>query len=104
MYKKAMWLKIDKEEFEVIIEALEHCNLNGLEMLLRTQTLDICPDDYRLTKSKAIEAANKYFAADDLIMGDYVEWTENNDALVMCWQKVGKEFISEKGCNCGEKK
>jgi hypothetical protein len=97
-----MYLKIEEEELEVIMEALEHCNLNGLQLLLKTQTLDICPEDYRLTKSKAIDAAKKYFAADDLIIGDYVEWTENNDALVMCWQKVGKEFISEKDCNCGK--
>ena len=100
-----MWLKVTPEEYQVIISALEHCNLHGLNHLIKSRYLENSPKDVKHTKGNAIKAAQTYFASSDvLINADYVEWEESGDALVMCWQKVPKEYIEYSDCNCKDDK
>jgi hypothetical protein len=103
MYKVIMWIELDSEELDVITEALKHCNLHGMNFLLKSQLNSLSPRNIKHSKKNAVKAAQIYFSADDLMVeDDYVKWTEEGDALVMCWQKVPKEFIVEEDCGCGK--
>jgi hypothetical protein len=98
-----MWFYLDKEEFEIIDSLLEQSNLHGLRFMLKSSLSELSPYNPRLTKSAAIKAAITYFSADDLIIeSDFVKWDENGDALVMSWQKVPQNYITE-DCGCLEK-
>ena len=98
-----MWIDLSEEEIQIITETLQHCNLHGLNFNIRSKLVDFSLDNPKLLKKNAIKAAQTYFSADDLIIeDDYVKWTDEGDALVMCWQKVEKAFIAESedcGCN-----
>jgi hypothetical protein len=97
-----MWINLSKEEFDIIINALQHCNLYGLSFALKHQTNESSPLNTKHTKLNAIKAAQTYFSANDLIIKeDCVEWTEEGDALVMAWQKVPSAFIEEANSDCG---
>lgn len=97
-----MWFYLEQEELDVIIEALKHSNLHGLNFLIKSQFAERSPVNPKHTKEKAAEAAKTYFSASDLEMDTYVRWDENGDAKVMAWQHVPKEYILE-DCGCGKK-
>ena len=98
-----MWINISEEEYAVISQALNHCNLHGLNFLLKTKRGDYSPHNPKHTRENAVKAAQTYFSANDLIINDdCVQWAEDGNALVMAWQKVPALFIEEK-CNCGQK-
>jgi len=96
-----MYLKLSDEEFVLINESLQKNNLHGLARLITLQLTEDSPVNNKHTQESAIEAAKIYFAADDLIIGENVEWEENGDALVHCLQKVPSVYLQEKGCGCG---
>jgi hypothetical protein len=96
-----MWIYLEKEELQVIEDALKHCGLHGMNFLLRSQLLEPSPVNPRHTKESAVKAAKTYFSASDTIIDDYVKWEPNGDALVMAWQKVSSAYIDE---DCGCKK
>jgi len=94
-----MWFHLEKEEFEMISEALLQCNLHGLNFLLKSQLYELSPVNPFHNKINAVKAAKTYFSASDTIIDDYVRWEDNGDALVLTWQKVPKDYI-ESDCNC----
>ena len=98
-----MWLELSEEEYGIVRSALEHCKLFGLNFLLKKQNQSRSPKNLKHSSENAIKAANTYFASSDTIVGDYVKWEENGDALVMTWQKVPAIYIEEHDCNCGQK-
>ena len=99
-----MWINVSEEEYAVITQALEHCNLYGLSFLMRTKRGDYSQVNINHTRENAVKAAQTYFSANDLIIeNDCVRWTDDGDALVMAWQKVPAIFIEEQkagGCGC----
>jgi hypothetical protein len=102
MYKKNMYIKISDEEFVLLNELLRNNNLNGLSKIIISQLIDSSPVNNKHTQELAIEAAKTYFSADDIIIGENVEWSENGDALVHCFQRVPASYIQEKDCGCGK--
>ena len=99
-----MWVNLEEDEISIIIEALSHCNLHGLNFLLKSKIIEGSPINPKHTKNNAIKAAQTYFSATDLEIKDDagVEWSENGDALVMSWQLVPHAFIVESDCGCGK--
>lgn len=98
-----MWLEFDPEEIDVISEALKECNLHGMNFLLKSKLNNLSPRNIKHSRKNAVKAAQTYFSADDLIIeDDYVKWTEEGDALVLCWQKVPQKFIVEEDCGCNK--
>jgi hypothetical protein len=99
-----MWIDLSDEEIQIITETLKHCNLHALNFNVRSKLVNFSLDNPKLLRKNAVKAAQTYFAADDLIIeDDYVKWTEEGDALVMCWQKVEKSYIeTEPDCGCGK--
>jgi hypothetical protein len=97
-----MHLKLSDEEFVLIIESLRKNNLHGLASIITTQITCNSPINNKHTQGAAVEAAKTYFSADDLVIGENVEWLENGDALVVCQQKVPSNYIQEKNCGCGK--
>lgn len=99
-----MWIKLEKEEFELISDLLAKNNLHGLNYMIKSRLSEISPKNIKHDKQAAIKAAKTYFAADDLtINDDFVLWDDNGDALVMSWQKVPSAYLIESDCNCNNK-
>ena len=100
-----MWIELSDEEYDVICSVLEHCNLNGLNFLLRSKLHEVSPVNSKHNKPNAVKAAQTYFSASDLVIeeGASVKWTPEGDALVMGWQITPKAYIEEHDCGCGDK-
>jgi len=101
-----MWIDLSDEEIQIITETLKHCNLHAFNFSIRSKLVNFSLDNPKLLNKNAFKAARTYFSADDLIIeDDYVKWDEDGNALVMCWQKVPKEYINEQelgGCGCNK--
>lgn len=98
-----MYIKLSGEEFVVVCELLRKNNFHGLANIITSQLTANSPKNNKHTQESALEAARIYFSAEDLIVGNNVEWEENGDALVHCLQKVPASFLQEKDCGCGAK-
>ena len=66
MYNENMWINISEEEYAVISQALIHCNLHGLNFLIKTKRGDFSPMNIKHTRENAIKAARTYFSSNDL--------------------------------------